>query len=159
MGAKASSLDPHPNQPYNHAISPLSVFHLHPNPQLSRLGISSYPLYQAPLNFPFSSPKAPKVGFLSFLQKGQKIWAPWDLMEVQVPIPTASTVDSCKGSWGSSVGRRKGKSTSGRGWVGNDLEVMFTIWFLFWFQIFCCFLFCFGTNFLIEIPKKFIPIL
>jgi hypothetical protein len=46
MGAKASSLDPHPNQPHNHTISPLSVLHLHPNPLLPQLGISSYPLYQ-----------------------------------------------------------------------------------------------------------------
>ena len=103
MGAKTPSPYPYPNQPNNHTTSPLSILHLQPNPLLPQLGLSSYPLQKVQLNLPFSSPK---LGFLSFPQKGLQIWAPRDLVEVQVPIPTASTVDSRKGSGGSSVGWR-----------------------------------------------------
>ena len=105
MGAKTPSSNPYPNQPHkhNHTNSSLSVLYLQPNPLLPQLGLSSNPMQQVQLNLPFSSPK---MGFLSFPEKGLQIWAPTDLMEVQVPIPTASTVDSGKGSWGSSVGWR-----------------------------------------------------
>ena len=105
MGAKTPSSNPYPNQPHkhNHTTSSLSVLYLQPNPLLPQLGLSSNPMQQVQLNLPFSSPK---MGFLSFPEKGLQIWAPTDLMEVQVPIPTASTVDSGKGSWGSAVGWR-----------------------------------------------------
>lgn len=100
MGAKNQCLNSHPDQPNNHTTSPFSVIHLYPNSMLPKLGLPTSPLHQ--ILFFYSS----QMGHLSLPQKGLQIWAPWNFLEVQVPISDPSTIDSCKRSRGSSVGSR-----------------------------------------------------
>jgi len=102
MGAETSSPNPSSNQPHNHTTSLLSVLHLYTNPMLSQMGLSTHPLHQRHQDFPFSPSK---VGILSLSQKSLQIRMSWNFVEVQVPIPTASTINSCKGIRGSTVGR------------------------------------------------------
>lgn len=102
MGAEAAGLDSHPDQPHNHAASPLSAVHLHPDPLLPQLGLPAGALQQAPTHLPFSPPP---VGLLPLSQKGLQIRAAGDLLAVQVPVPATPAVGSSGRSGGSQVGR------------------------------------------------------
>lgn len=102
MGTKTPSPNPHTHHPPNHhTIPPLPIFDLHTNPLLPQLGLPTNPL--PPIHHHFSSP-ATKMGFLSLPQKGLKIWAPRNILEIQMPIPTAPSTDTCQGGGRSTMG-------------------------------------------------------
>ncbi|MED6122504.1 hypothetical protein PIB30_040412 [Stylosanthes scabra] len=97
MGAQNPSPNPHHNQPHTRTRPPLSALDSHPGPLLPELGLPSIPL-------PFRSQPPQQMGHLTVPQKGLQKGSSSNLLEVQVPLPAATTADSCRGSGGSSMG-------------------------------------------------------
>ncbi|MED6130617.1 hypothetical protein PIB30_002738 [Stylosanthes scabra] len=103
MGTETPSPNPHHNQPHTRTRPPLSVLDSHPGPLLPQLGLPSIPL-------PFRSQPPKQMGLLTVPQKGLQKGSPSNLLEVQMPLPAATTADPCRRSGGSSMGPPREKA-------------------------------------------------